>query len=274
MCNQRAIYHRFFVSLLGGFLVLTAGCATSNPPAEPSAGIQRNFSFPEDTFAFANELELEYTFDDDGGWHTSRKNPPVEYSQRCFPLSRTAREFFYHARFDPASSRASEPEYRELIRTVIRRNSRQRSSAEERVLIPGFVNLHSFSAAYPDLFRSECGEKWQSYLQRGNWRMVFPFTHRHQSGTAAEITEMLDHGELPIVHVVTFPSLALNHGLMVFDYVRTGDKILFLGYDPNDPTQPIEVNYDSVQRQFCFPGTDYFRGGDVNLYLVYKGICY
>ncbi|TAL03876.1 MAG: hypothetical protein EPO07_05655 [Verrucomicrobia bacterium] len=84
----------------------------------------RRFEFPRDTFAFANELHWEYHFDAAAGKTTfSKRNPKPTYAHRCFVLTRAARQFFYHARFDADQKLASDEIYRQLIREITSRIS-------------------------------------------------------------------------------------------------------------------------------------------------------
>ena len=91
--------------------------ATAAPP--------RRFEFERDTFAFANELVWEYRCDPATQKMISRRNePPPTYAHRCFVMVRSARQFFYHARFEPAPV-ADEQTYRRLIREVVSRSPRR-----------------------------------------------------------------------------------------------------------------------------------------------------
>ena len=66
--------------------------------------VRRRFEFERDTFAFPNELVWEYHFDAATGTTAARRRvPPPEYALRCFVLVRAARQFLYHARFDPTA---------------------------------------------------------------------------------------------------------------------------------------------------------------------------
>src|SRR5258705_348138 len=64
--------------------------------------VRRRFEFERDAFAFPNELVWEYHFDEATGATAARRRVPApDYALRCFVLIRAARQFLYHARFDP-----------------------------------------------------------------------------------------------------------------------------------------------------------------------------
>ena len=70
------------VALLAAWL-LALGCATP-PPGDPSDA----FRFPEDTFAFANELVSDYVVDADGRLRMVPREVPSEYRQNCVTMAR------------------------------------------------------------------------------------------------------------------------------------------------------------------------------------------
>lgn len=251
--------------------MLLAGCAAGVPlPAARGAAALR---FPEDVFAFANETVWEYHHDPATGrrwWYERDPRPP--FSLRCGPMARAIRQFHAHARFDPALPPVDEREYERLLRRVMAADPRRR--AEERIVIPGFADLRSFSAAHAELTKANIAGLWTSQLQRGNWRMIFPFTFRHQAATAERLRAELARGWPPIVHVLRYPQLTLNHMVVVYDVEETPAELRFLAYDPNDAAAPIVLAYDRRARVFSYPTTLYFPGGPVRAYEIYDGLLY
>jgi hypothetical protein len=248
-------------------LLLFAGCATSHPPAGA-----RPFNFQTDTFAFPNELVWEYHFDDAGRWVHQRRKPDPDYTHHCFVVVRSARQFFQNARFAPAQPQADEATYRRLIRSVVSIDPRRDLADSEKVVIPGYANLHEFSAGQERLLKEECGGAWHSYFQRGHWRMVFPFSRSNQERSAELLISDLKENRPPIVHVVRFPQLTINHALLLFDVKETDKEIVFSAYDPNRPESPKALTFDRSRRTFFFSGNDYFPGGRVDVYEVYRGL--
>lgn len=259
---------RFFqISLLFLWLALFSGCATSQP-AYP----QRAFDFHADKLWFTNETVWEYSLSPDDEWVKTKKQPRPDYALHCFVMSQTARKFFYHASFDEKLPRKSACSYGELIKEVVERSSRKGS--EEKIVIPGYRNLSEFSQAYPDIIKAKAGGAWRSYLQRGNWRMVLPFSRNHQAKTSAELQQKISHRLVPIVHLVAFPELTINHAVMLYQFEKQGTQVQFKVYDANNPSRPASLVYNGESKTFIFERNPYFPGGTVDVYEVYKNLWY
>jgi hypothetical protein len=230
----------------------------------------RPFDFQKDTFAYANELVWEYHFDADGKWVHERREPQPDYTHHCFVVARSARQFFENATFDPAQPVASEETYRRLIRRVVSVDPSHPLAESKKIVIPGYADLRDFSASQEKLLKAECGGAWQSYFQRGHWRMILPFSRGEQEGMAEKLVADLKADRPPVVHVVRFPELTINHSVLLFDATETTNQILFSVYDPNKPDRPKTLTFDRTSRTFTFPGNDYWPGGRVDIYEIYR----
>ena len=253
---------------LAALLALSFGCAVRapSPRSEP-------FRFPGDSFAFANETVWEYGVDPATGLPSWRpREPRPAFSLRCGTMVRAARQFYAGARFDASPPVADAGTYERLVREVLHGDPRRPSG--KRVVIPGYPDLQSFSAAHESLFKAALAGPWQSYLQRGNWRMIFPFTGRHQCRLARRLLASLARGWPPIVHVLRYPELTINHLVLVFDAEETPAEIRFLTYDPNDAVHPVVLTFDRAAGTFSYATTPYFPGGPVKAYEVYDGLLY
>jgi hypothetical protein len=226
----------------------------------------RRFEFERDTFAFANELLWEYQFNPATGKTTfRRREPKPDYALRCFVLVCAARQFLYHARFDAGQKVAGGETYRRLIRKVISRNPRTPCPEQRQIVIPGYAGLREFSRAHEKLLKAECGGAWRSYFLRSHWRMVFPITRGHQTRTAAQLVTALEQNISPIIHLVKFPSLTINHGMVLFNAVATPGSVEFSAYDPNNPLQPVNLTFDRAAARFSLPPNRYWAGGELNV---------
>jgi hypothetical protein len=236
----------------------------------------RPFRFERDTFAFAHELVWQYRVDAaTGAMTTFRSNPPPTYYHHCFVMARAARQFFYHARFEPGMPVMETEDYRRIIRQVVSRNPRQGSAAqEERVPVPGYDGLRGFSRAHEGLLKAECGGAWRSYFVRSHWRMVFPVWGRHQEQTAQRLARSLREGRVSIVHLFRFPRITINHGLVLYGLAESEREIQFEAYDPNIPAHPVKLIYDRALRAFGFPPACYWAGGVVSVVEMYRGGLY
>lgn len=252
--------------LLVSLGIFCAGCGS---PCVPR--FDRPFSFAHDTFAYRNDLKWEYVFDDATGKTSHRtREPEPEYTHHCFVVARSARQFFQHARFEPSRAPVDDDTYRGLIRAVVARDPMGCTAEADRVVIPGFGNLREFSTAKPKLLQEECGGAWRSYFQRGHWRMVAPITRGHQQREAARLVEEIRQNRPPVVHIVKFPQLTINHALVLFAVHETPQQIRFTAYDPYNPERPETLTFDRATRRFTFPRNPYFIGGKVDIYEVYR----
>lgn len=231
----------------------------------------RRFDFARDSFAFANELLWEYQSDTITGKTIFRKREPKpDYAHRCFVLVRAARQFLYHARFAGDQKTVGAEAYRNLIRQVVARDPRKPPKSTAQIVIPGFASLREFSTGREQLLKAGCGGAWQSYVLRSHWRMVFPISRPHQALTAENLAAALVQGLSPIVHLVTFPRLTMNHGMILFEVTTAAEKLVFSCYDPNDPRCPAQLTFDRRSQSFFLPANSYWAGGKLNVIEIFR----
>jgi hypothetical protein len=242
-------------------------------PASSPAAATAPFDFERDTLAFRNELVWEYRVDErTGRMTTCRTEPPPTFALRCFVMTRATRQFRMHARFEPeASPPPDEAACLRLARTVIRRDPRRPSAPIDRVRIPGFEGLRELSATHEEGLKRVLGGAWRSYVLRSHWRMVFPFSRSHQARTAESLQTALCAGRLPILHVLRFPQLTINHGLLIFAGRPGKGNVAFSAYDPNTPEGPARLDYDLRTRTFTLSRNRYWAGGRVDGFEIYHG---
>jgi hypothetical protein len=232
----------------------------------------RRFDFQRDSFSFANELLWEYRLDlVKGKMNFRRREPKPDYAHRCFVLVRAARQFLFHARFDEEQKIAGDELYIGLIRKIVSCNPRLSGETENQITIPGFASLREFSADRESLVKNGCGDAWRSYVLRSHWRMIFPISRDHQKNTAANLLAAIQENFSPIVHLVKFPSLTINHGMILFDATEIDGGMEFSAYDPNDPQMPAILKFDRVKNEFLLPANSYWAGGGLNVIEIYRG---
>ncbi len=253
--------------LLVCLMLSLCGCATSHPER---AETRRPFNFQTDTFAYANDLVWEYHFDEHGKWTSNPRLPRPDYTHRCFVVARSTRQFFEHARFNPTQPVTNAVTYRRLIQQVLSTPAHRSLADADKVVIPGYSDLHNFSQAQAPLLKDECGGAWHSYFQHGHWRMMLPFSRHHQQRMSEQLLADLKENRPPVVHLVRFPQLTINHAVVLFDATESEKEIRFTAYDPNNPKVPVPLTYNRASRTFEFPANDYYPGGRVDVYEVYR----
>lgn len=229
----------------------------------------RPFDFERDTLAFENELYWIYELAPGSGEMAHRPREGVENGQRCAAMARVVRQFYFDAQFAPELPGATPSEYEALARRVLERDPRQQGAALDPIVIPAYADLRAFSRDHDALMKQQLGGIWRSYVQRGNWRMVFPFAPSQQRSTAEEMTAALAQGDLPIVHLVTFPKVGVNHTVLAYEARESATEIRFSIYDPNDHESPTELVFSRAGATFSLAPREYFAGGLVQAYEIY-----
>ena len=101
--------------------------------------------------------------------------------------------------------------------------------------------------------------------------MIFPISRAHQTRTAENLFATVRKNFPPIVHLVKFPSLTINHGMILFGAAETGGGFEFQAYDPNNPQAPVTLTFDRATQAFFLPANVYWMGGDLNVIQIYRG---
>lgn len=235
----------------------------------------RRFCFERDSFAFHHELVWKYHFDSvTGAMTTYKSEPPPTYYHRCFVLVRATRLFFDYARFAPELPAVDLETYRALVRKIIGSNPRRKCADENRLVIPGFDGLCSFSQANERLLKAECGEAWKSYFLRSHWRMIFKVYGRFQEKMAEKLKRSLQKRGVSLVHLFRFPHITINHGIVLYGFIETDTEIEFTAYDPNIPEHTVTLVYEKKRRVFTFAPNIYWGGGVLSVMEIYCGFPY
>jgi hypothetical protein len=228
------------------------------------------FDFRRDTFAFANDTLRVYSYDAQGAQHAARREKAPEYARHCLVMVRAVLQFHKFARFDPHAPRVGDAEYRRLVRRVARIPACL-PARDRRVVIPGFADLRSFSAARIGLLQDELGWWWATYWRVGNWQMGWFFPRSWQKALAGELAEAIDRGGAPAVFITRFHPL--NHAVVPFRYERrSGGGICFDVYDPNNAARPVRLDFDAATQSFYLEKTGYWNGGKVNAFRLYHSL--
>lgn len=239
------------------------------------SALASDFRFERDTFAFANETVFEY---EHGQAHlrkpsaTNNKRRP--YTNRCFVLSRAAMQFRKFARFDPRRAPLDDRALAGRIRAIARRPAwREALPPDQRIVIPGYPSLRALSRARGRILQENLGLGWTTYLRFGSIRMLYQFSRGYQERTHAELDATLARGELFVAHLSTFPSLSINHAVLVYARKPASPSsrtiARYMVYDPNHPDAPRELTWSPADSAFAYQKDWDFVGGFVRVYQVY-----
>lgn len=233
------------LAALVSFLVVTAACASA-PQTNGGASLglaepvrTPEFSFAEDTFAFANLI---------GARHP---NEPGIYAHYCFVLARGVRQFAQFARFDPTLPKLDHAGYVERVEQVVARPAWDAAlPPDDRVVIPGYPNLREFSRDEESAVKEGLGGRFWTWVHWTNWRVILPVGGSHQEGIAHEIVDELRAGRLVQLLVTNWPKPELNHTVIAFESRPIAGGVEFSVWDPNNPGGPGIMTWDARARRF------------------------
>jgi hypothetical protein len=233
-----------------------------------------NFRFDRDTLSFANSTVFEYH----QGAPKLRRNgtgneQAPRYTRRCFTMCRTVVQFEKFARFDPHSAPLNDKDLAQRVRSVTRHPAwRADFPAEQRIVIPGYANLRQLSEKRGWVLQKNIGLGWPTYLRVGNYRMVYNHSTGYQKKMHEHINEALKRGELFVAFLSDFPTLHINHAILV--YARKPGSLKdqaerYNCYDPNHPDGPRELVWFPDKIEFNFEKDEEFVGGFARVFQVY-----
>ena len=250
-----------------GFCWLSLFVAAASP--RPSTTTPA-FRFDRDTFAFANQTVFEYR---EGRPYARKKSNQWGdvYNRRCFVLCRTATQFYKFARFDPRSAPLDDKALAARIRSVTRQQAWAAPLPEDqRVVFPGYANLREMSKARLHVVQKNIGLGWPTYIRMGNFRMFYRHDLNYQEKTHANLDAALARGDLFVGYLSTYPSLAINHSILVYaQKTASSENEHYLVYDPNHGEAPRQLTWSPREHAFSYKKDSDFIGGFVRIYQVY-----
>jgi hypothetical protein len=253
-----------------GLFVLAVGNAGSAAAS--------TFRFARDTFAFANETVFEYR-DGHPRWRdrSATNKRQKRYTSRCFVMTRAALQFHKFARFDRQGAPLDDRALAERIRAVTRQPAWGKAlPVDGRIVFPGYGSLRAMSAVRGRVLQEGIGIGWPTYFRLGNFRMFHEHSRKYQERTHANLDAALARGELFVIYLSTFPSLTINHAVLVYakrpasSRAKANERIeRYAVYDPNHAKAPRELTWSPAERAFAFQKDWDFVGGFVRVYQVY-----
>jgi hypothetical protein len=251
-------------------LLIAAPLGAYETPETPAP---RPFTYSKDTFAFANETVWNYvegTVQKDSPDSATKKR---DYTRRCFVVTRAAIQFWKFAKFEPSLPPLPPEQMAERIREVTKHDVwMPMLPPGQRIAFPGYANLREISAAEPSIFQANIGLGWPVYFRAGNMPIVIPIGRDTELELNREIFQDLQMNYPTIVWLYNFPSLDINHVLVIISGRHTGDRFHYKVYDPNYATGPRNLDFDVPSKTFTYQPTFYFKGGAVEARAIYRGV--
>jgi len=265
--------HRTEVAILPLLIALVIPLLFLPAYQPPASSAPRPFRYETDTFSFANETVWNYVNGSVQSESSRTRGQNRDYARRCFVVTRAAVQFWKFARFDPEAAPLVRDALAVRIRQVTGRSVWLPALPHDRrIVFPGYANLREISAADPSIFQANLGLGWPVYFRAGNMVIVAPVYRETEARLNGEIFHDLQKNEPTIVWLYNFPSLNINHVVVVFAGTQSHDKFHYQVYDPNYSGAPKNLEYDDATRTFSYQPTFYFKGGTVEARAIYRGV--
>jgi hypothetical protein len=188
-------------------------------------------------------------------------------------LARASVQFWKFARFDPSAPPLSAFDLARRIRQVCARSVWLPALApRERIVIPGYVSLREASIKMPSVFQDNIGLGWPFYFRVGNIVIVSWVSRALEAQLNAEIYKALQHDTPTIIWMYRFPSLKMNHVVVVYDCQRDESGYHYRVYDTNYRDGWKQLDFDPITRTFIYQPVYYFKGGPVTVRSIYRGV--
>ena len=260
-------------SILGALLISLLPPTALSAYEPPAAPVPRPFRYETDTFAFANETVWNYVNGSVQSDSTRGAAHKRDYTRRCFVVTRAAVQFWKFARFEPKAAPLPRGRLADRIREVTERSVwLPPLPRAQRIVFPGYASLHEISAADPSVFQANLGLGWPVYFRAGNMPIVAPVYRETEASLNSEILRDLHLDYPTIVWLYNFPSLNINHVVVVIAGRRDQGRYRYQVYDPNYTDGPKKLDYDVATRTFSYQPTFYFKGGAVDARAIYRGV--
>lgn len=228
-------------SFAAGLVLGFAGCALPRPGARLTPGL-RAFDFATDTLA-APPADPSAP---------GNREPLADPALRGWADAHAVRQFFLHARFDPAALPPTNERRIALVREVLQRSPAEPSPDERRVVIPGYENLREFSRLQGHVLRAEtwlaCGCEHRAPL------LAKAFGRSDGQQVAAKLDEAAAALRPALVRLHRHRQLRYDRALLVFAAREADGMVRFAAYDPGRPGRPVELAFDRARGEFTLPG--------------------
>ncbi len=252
-------------------LILLASVVPLAAYDPPENAAPRPFQYATDTFSFANETVWNYV--DGTVQKPTTKTEKRDYTRRCFVVTRAAVQFWKFAKFEPDLPPLAPDLLPDRIRQVTERDVwLPPLPPGQRIAFPGYANLREISKANASVFQANIGLGWPVYFRAGNMPIIVPIGRDTEAELNTEIFRDLQMNYPTIVWLYNFPSLNINHVLVIISGTNDGDKFHYKVYDPNYATGPRNLDFDVPSRTFTYQRTFYFKGGPVEARAIYRGV--
>jgi len=218
-------------------LLLLSGCSLVRPAAGLLPG-PRAFDFVTDTLADPTPEPAAVV----------NREPLADPALRGWADALVARQFFLHARFEPAAQPPTSERRIALVREVLGRDARGAAPETERIVVPGYANLREFSRLHGHLLRAE---SWLVCECASRAPLIArAFDTADGNAEIARLNAAVAANQPVLVQLYRRHQLRYQRALLVFATREGEGGPRFLAYDPAASREPVELTFDAAAGKF------------------------
>lgn len=218
-------------------LLLLSGCSLVRPAAGLLPG-PRAFDFATDTLAGPPPEPAAVV----------NREPLADPALRGWADALVARQFFLHARFEPAAQPPTSERRIALVRAVLGRDARGASPQAGRVVVPGYANLREFSRLHGHLLRAESWLVCECASRAPLIARAFDTTNGVTE--IARLNAAVAANQPVLVQLYRRHHLRYQRALLVFASREGEGGPRFLAYDPAASREPVELTFNAAAGKF------------------------
>jgi hypothetical protein len=217
--------------------LLLSGCSLVRPAAGLLPG-PRAFDFATDTLA--------EPIPEAGA--AANREPLADPALRGWADAHVARQFFLHARFEPAAQPPTSERRIALVREVLGRSPRAASPEARRIVVPGYANLRELSRLHGHLLRAE---SWLVCECASRAPLVArAFDTADGVAEVARLNATVAANQPALVQLYRRHQLRYQRALLVLATREGEGAPHFLAYDPAAARQPVELTFNPAEGKF------------------------
>lgn len=213
--------------------------------AMPAQYAVLGFEMPTEGEAFHNYSHWDHS-----------KLPEFLQVAHCSGMALFARQIFYWASFDPSLPKATDADYRHMLRHVFGIPTSSLPGSRAKTVIPGYSDWHEMTGQpeIEEIVKDLLGDALGDILRKNwNWSPldVLGSTYRSRSLIELNIRDTISRDRVAMLYLTD--GFKTAHSVLAYGYEVQDDRVRYTIYDSNHPNGPTNMDWLFAQAKFDHP---------------------